>query len=55
MMQTLAADGIVFPKTFSSVCSWSLRDNRGYCRQITTQAWLEEIGRLFEAPSTAGR
>jgi ureidoacrylate peracid hydrolase len=25
---------------------WSLRNNRGYCRQITTQALLEEMGRL---------
>jgi ureidoacrylate peracid hydrolase len=25
---------------------WSLRNNRGYCRQITTQALLEEIARL---------
>jgi ureidoacrylate peracid hydrolase len=25
---------------------WSLRNNRGYCRQITTQALLEEITRL---------
>lgn len=25
---------------------WSLRNNRGYCRQVTTQALLEEIGRL---------
>jgi ureidoacrylate peracid hydrolase len=25
---------------------WSLRNNRGYCRQITTAALVEEIGRL---------
>ena len=25
---------------------WSLRNNRGYCRQVTTQALVEEIGRL---------
>jgi ureidoacrylate peracid hydrolase len=25
---------------------WSLRNNRGYCRQITTQALLEEMARL---------
>lgn len=25
---------------------WSLRNNRGYCRQISTQALLEEIARL---------
>jgi ureidoacrylate peracid hydrolase len=25
---------------------WSLRNNRGYCRQITTQDLLEEIARL---------
>jgi ureidoacrylate peracid hydrolase len=25
---------------------WSLRNNRGYCRQITTAALLEEINRL---------
>jgi ureidoacrylate peracid hydrolase len=25
---------------------WSLRNNRGYCRQITTAALAEEIGRL---------
>jgi len=25
---------------------WSLRNNRGYCRQLTTQALLEEIERL---------
>ena len=25
---------------------WSLRNNRGYCRQVTTQALLEEIERL---------
>jgi ureidoacrylate peracid hydrolase len=25
---------------------WSLRNNRGYCRQITTEALLEEITRL---------
>src|SRR5271168_1742017 len=25
---------------------WSLRNNRGYCRQITTQTLLEEIARL---------
>ena len=25
---------------------WSLRNNRGYCRQVTTQALLEEIARL---------
>jgi ureidoacrylate peracid hydrolase len=25
---------------------WSLRNNRGYCRQITTQELLEEIARL---------
>jgi ureidoacrylate peracid hydrolase len=25
---------------------WSLRNNRGYCRQITTEALLEEIARL---------
>jgi ureidoacrylate peracid hydrolase len=27
---------------------WSLRNNRGYCRQITTAALLEEIARLTE-------
>jgi ureidoacrylate peracid hydrolase len=25
---------------------WSLRNNRGYCRQISTQDLLEEIARL---------
>jgi len=25
---------------------WSLRNNRGYCRQVTTQVLLEEIARL---------
>jgi hypothetical protein len=25
---------------------WSLRNNRGYCRQIATEALLEEIARL---------
>jgi hypothetical protein len=25
---------------------WSLRNNRGYCRQRTTQQLLDEIGRL---------
>jgi ureidoacrylate peracid hydrolase len=25
---------------------WSLRNNRGYCRQLTTAALLEEIDRL---------
>ena len=25
---------------------WSLRNNRGYCRQVTTQALLEEIASL---------
>jgi ureidoacrylate peracid hydrolase len=25
---------------------WSLRLNRGYCRQVTTQVLLEEIARL---------
>jgi len=25
---------------------WSLRNNRGYCRQITTEALLQEIARL---------
>jgi ureidoacrylate peracid hydrolase len=25
---------------------WSLRNNRGYCRQVTTQALLEEIERF---------
>jgi ureidoacrylate peracid hydrolase len=25
---------------------WSLRNNRGYCRQVTTKALLEEIARL---------
>jgi ureidoacrylate peracid hydrolase len=29
---------------------WSLRNNRGYCRQITTQALLEEITRLTGKP-----
>ena len=29
---------------------WSLRNNRGYCRQITTQALLEEIARLSGKP-----
>ena len=28
---------------------WSLRNNRGYCRQITTAALLEEIDRLTAA------
>jgi ureidoacrylate peracid hydrolase len=28
---------------------WSLRNNRGYCRQITTEALLEEIARLTGA------
>jgi ureidoacrylate peracid hydrolase len=28
---------------------WSLRNNRGYCRQITTEALLEEITRLTGA------
>jgi ureidoacrylate peracid hydrolase len=28
---------------------WSLRNNRGYCRQVTTDALLEEISRLTEA------
>jgi ureidoacrylate peracid hydrolase len=27
---------------------WSLSNNRGYCRQVTTQALLEEIARLTE-------
>jgi len=25
---------------------WSLRNNRGYCRQVTTAALVEEIARL---------
>jgi ureidoacrylate peracid hydrolase len=25
---------------------WSLRNNRGYCRQLATGTLLEEIGRL---------
>jgi ureidoacrylate peracid hydrolase len=29
---------------------WSLRNNRGYCRQITTGALLEEIARLTGRP-----
>jgi ureidoacrylate peracid hydrolase len=29
---------------------WSLRNNRGYCRQITTQELVEEIVRLTEKP-----
>ena len=29
---------------------WSLRNNRGYCRQITTAALLEEIARLTGKP-----
>jgi ureidoacrylate peracid hydrolase len=29
---------------------WSLRNNRGYCRQITTRALLEEITRLTGKP-----
>jgi ureidoacrylate peracid hydrolase len=29
---------------------WSLRNNRGYCRQITTHALLEEITRLTGKP-----
>ena len=29
---------------------WSLRNNRGYCRQITTQYLLEEIARLTGKP-----
>jgi ureidoacrylate peracid hydrolase len=29
---------------------WSLRNNRGYCRQVTTQALLEEIERLALSP-----
>jgi ureidoacrylate peracid hydrolase len=29
---------------------WSLRNNRGYCRQITTQELLEEIARLTGKP-----
>ena len=28
---------------------WSLRNNRGYCRQRMTQEVLEEIGRLSRA------
>lgn len=30
---------------------WSLRNNRGYCRQITTQALVEEIELLTAAPA----
>jgi ureidoacrylate peracid hydrolase len=26
--------------------AWSLRNNRGYCRQLTTQQLLDEIGRI---------
>jgi ureidoacrylate peracid hydrolase len=29
---------------------WSLRNNRGYCRQVTTDALLEEISRLTRTP-----
>jgi ureidoacrylate peracid hydrolase len=29
---------------------WSLRNNRGYCRQITTAELLEEIARLTGKP-----
>ena len=29
---------------------WSLRNNRGYCRQVTTGALLEEISRLTGTP-----
>jgi hypothetical protein len=25
---------------------WSLKNNRGYCRQLGTRALLDEIGRL---------
>jgi ureidoacrylate peracid hydrolase len=25
---------------------WSLKNNRGYCRQVTTEALLEEIAQL---------
>jgi ureidoacrylate peracid hydrolase len=28
---------------------WSLRNNRGYCRQVTTQQLLDEIARLTKA------
>jgi ureidoacrylate peracid hydrolase len=27
---------------------WSLRNNRGYCRQITTRELIEELARLTE-------
>jgi ureidoacrylate peracid hydrolase len=29
---------------------WSLRNNRGYCRQITTDELLQEIARLTGTP-----
>jgi ureidoacrylate peracid hydrolase len=29
---------------------WSLRNNRGYCRQVSTQQLLEEIARLGGRP-----
>jgi ureidoacrylate peracid hydrolase len=29
---------------------WSLRNNRGYCRQLTTQVLLDEICRLTQEP-----
>jgi ureidoacrylate peracid hydrolase len=31
---------------------WSLRNNRGYCRQRTTLELLDEIARVVKAPST---
>ena len=33
---------------------WSLRLNRGYCRQITTQALLDEIARLSDCAQLVG-
>jgi ureidoacrylate peracid hydrolase len=29
---------------------WSLSNNRGYCRQVTTQQLLDEIVRLTQPP-----
>jgi ureidoacrylate peracid hydrolase len=34
---------------------WSLRNNRGYCRQRTTQELIDEIGRLSASPLGAPR
>ncbi len=33
---------------------WSLRNNRGYCRQVTTAEIVAEVGRLTGVAAVAG-